>query len=40
MYGLRRTYAQTRYETLTGWKSPKAGGLSGKELTPEQKIKD
>lgn len=40
MHGLRHAYAQTRYETLTGWKSPKAGGLSGKELTPEQQIKD
>lgn len=40
MHGLRHAYAQTRYEELTGWLSPKAGGLSGKELTPEQQIKD
>lgn len=32
MHGLRRAYAQTRYETLTGWKSPKAGGLSGERI--------
>lgn len=40
MHGLRHAYAQARYEVLTGWKSPKAGGLSRKELTPEQQIKD
>lgn len=40
MHGLRHAYAQTRYETLTGWKSSKAGGVSSKELTPEQQIKD
>ena len=27
MHGLRHVYAQTRYETLTGWKFPKASGL-------------
>ena len=26
MHGLRHAYAQTRYEELTGWKSPAAGG--------------
>ena len=40
MHGLRHAYAQMRYEVLAGWKSPKAGGLARKELTPEQKIKD
>lgn len=40
MHGLRHAYAQARYETLTGWKSPKAGGLTRKELTPAQQIKD
>lgn len=40
MHGLRHAYAQTRYETLTGWKSPKAGGLTSKDLTPEQQIID
>lgn len=36
IHGLRHAYAQTRYETLTGWKLPKASGVSSKELTPEQ----
>lgn len=40
MHGFRHAYAQARYEALTGWKSPKAGGLSRKELTPEQQVKD
>lgn len=40
MHGLRHAYAQSRYEVLTGWKSPKAGGLARKELTAEQQIKD
>ncbi len=40
MHGLRHTYAQTRYETLTGKRSSKAAGLSGKELRPAQQIKD
>lgn len=37
-HGLRHAYAQRRYEELTGWKSPAAGGL--RVLTPEEKIKD
>lgn len=37
MHGLRYTYAQTRYEVLTGWKSPFAGGPAKHELTPEQR---
>ncbi len=40
MHGLRHAYAQARYEMLTGWKSPKAGGVSRQELTPEQQIRD
>ena len=40
MHGLRHVYAKTRYESLTGWKSPKAGGLASKDLTPQQQIKD
>ncbi|CAJ0680962.1 hypothetical protein R77591_01095 [Ralstonia mannitolilytica] len=28
MQGLRHRYAQMRYETLTGWKAPAAGGPS------------
>lgn len=37
MHGLRFTYAQTRYEALTGWKSPFAGGLAKHELALEQR---
>ncbi len=37
MHGLRHAYAQDRYEELTGWKCPAAGGPDGKTLTPEQK---
>jgi len=37
MHGLRHAYAQRRYEELTGWKSPAAGGPSSKSLTREQK---
>lgn len=36
MHGLRHAYAQQRYEELTGWKSPAAGGPSGKALRPEE----
>ena len=36
MHGLRHAYAQQRYEELTGWKSPAAGGPSSKSLTREQ----
>lgn len=36
-HGLRHTYAQERYKQLTGWDCPKCGGISSKELTPEQK---
>jgi hypothetical protein len=37
MHGLRHAYAQNRYEELTGWRSPAAGGPTVKTLTPEQK---
>ena len=37
MHGLRHAYAQNRYEELTGWKSPAAGGPIVKSLTPEQR---
>jgi hypothetical protein len=37
MHGLRHAYAQKRYEELTGWKSPAAGGPTSKMLTIEQK---
>lgn len=36
MHGLRHAYAQNRYEELTGWKAPAAGGPDAKALTPEQ----
>ena len=29
-----------RYEALTGWKAPAAGGPSVKSLTPEQRAQD
>jgi len=40
MHGLRHAYAQTRYEELTGWKSPAAGGPISKALSPGQKVMD
>jgi len=40
MHGLRHQYAQNRYEALTGWKAPAAGGPSSKELTPAQRQQD
>jgi site-specific recombinase XerD len=40
MHGLRHAYAQNRYEELTGWKCPAAGGLDSKSLTPEQRELD
>lgn len=36
-HGARHGYAQTRYETLTGWKSPAAGGPTSRELSEEQR---
>jgi len=36
MHGLRHAYAQHRYEELTGWPCPAAGGPVAKELTLEQ----
>ena len=40
MHGLRHAYAQNRYEELTGWKSPAAGGPETKTLTQEQREAD
>ena len=40
MHGLRHAYAQQRYEELTGWKSPAAGGPISKALTAGQREKD
>lgn len=39
-HGLRHAYAQRRYEALTGWKAPHAGGPKSAELTPGQKAAD
>ena len=33
MHGLRHAYALDRYEELTGWKAPAAGGPARRELT-------
>jgi Integrase/Phage integrase, N-terminal len=40
MHGLRHGYAQARYEALTGWKAPKAGGPSMRALIPMQREMD
>lgn len=40
VHGLRHQYAQTRYEQLTGWQSPAAGGPNSKQLTAQQKALD
>ena len=40
IHGLRHTYAQARYEALTGWKSPAARGPNVRELTPDQRVVD
>lgn len=40
IHGLRHAYAQQRYQELTGWKAPVAGGPVSKDLTPAQKITD
>jgi integrase len=40
MHGLRHAYAQHRYEELTGWKSPAAGGPTSKSLHSEQRDQD
>ena len=40
MHGLRHAYAQRRYQELTGWKSPAAGGPSTKSLSSGQKVVD
>ena len=39
MHGLRHAYAQGRYEELTGWAAPAAGGKKGK-LSNEEKAID
>ena len=40
LHGLRHAYAQRRYEELTGWAAPAAGGPTSADLTPEQKALD
>jgi len=40
LHGLRHTYAQDRYEELTGWPCPATGGPDSKTLTPEQRKLD
>jgi site-specific recombinase XerC len=40
MHRLRHRYAQTRYEALTGWKAPAAGGPSARQLTAAQRMRD
>lgn len=36
----RRVYAQARYQELTGWASPAAGGPTSKALSGEQRDRD
>jgi integrase len=40
MHGLRHHYAQVRYEALTGWKAPAAGGPPALGFTPAQRLLD
>jgi hypothetical protein len=40
MHGLRHAYAQRRYEELTGWQSPAAGGPATKLLSAEDRRLD
>ena len=37
MHGLRHAYAQGRYEDLTGWKAPAAGGPRRRSLSPAKR---
>lgn len=40
MHGLRHRYAQMRYEVLTGWRAPAAGGLPKVHLSTSQRMSD
>lgn len=40
VHGFCHAYAQKRYAELTGRKAPAAGGLTSKQLSPEQKAVD
>ncbi len=39
-HGLRHNYAQRRYEELTGWKAPVAGGPTLRSFTKDQRARD
>ena len=39
-HGLRHAYAQRRYEELTGWQAPVAGGPASKSLNSDQRARD
>jgi site-specific recombinase XerC len=39
-HGLRHAYAQRRYEELTGWKAPLAGGPASKSRNSDQRARD
>ena len=40
VHGLRHQYAQRRYQQLTGWKAPAAGGPTSKQLSADLKALD
>ncbi|BDB25150.1 integrase domain-containing protein [Cupriavidus sp. P-10] len=40
LHGLRHAYAQRRYQQLTGWPAPAAGGPVSAELTQQQRAVD
>lgn len=40
MHGLRHRYAQMRYKTLTGWRSPAAGGPDKAQFGLSQRLVD
>ena len=40
MHGLRHQYAQSRYETLTGWSAPAAGGPPVRTVSDTQRTQD
>ena len=40
LHGLRHAYAQRRYEELTGWRAPVAGGPASDALTTDQRALD
>jgi integrase len=40
LHGLRHTYAQKRYQDLTGWAAPAVGGLTRKVLILSQQALD